>query len=399
MPLTSLPSVPTRRGIQAETIAFHGKAGGGHEPPGALAAANVATCRRWVLELRNNLATLAERCGGLEVEHEGVLNCQSQCMSRFQRLGCDHSDLMERARCLAAQAEAEALAEHRYAEEQRLKQELRMQQEETLLGRAQEDASAASGTRHVSRERPPEQSGDATQCQQGAPTIRCHDVQGSRTVPMIPQLPRTGNSRPMSRNSPRACKVPSPMADRAAGSGIAAPSAACVEQPPRTTLGSSQSLPSLSPANLGALPNLAAPTPTAEEPACQAISDVWARYHPSRGGSSSLWWNGAHGASPSLGGLAGPGGAWEGSTPPASTKIAASPSGPSTMPMLPKVPGLCSSASMGALAPSSGGFAPHAEVPWRLAALPPSTLPPVPPLPSAMPSWPNPPQQLTFPVL
>jgi len=88
--------------------------------PGPVAVAQVASCQRWVAELRGSLATLAERCASLEELHGGVLATLGigptasaavpPATQKMQDLGAQHAELMLNVRQLMADVGREANA-------------------------------------------------------------------------------------------------------------------------------------------------------------------------------------------------------------------------------------------------------------------------------------------------
>mmetsp|Transcript_114640 Transcript_114640/g.278354 ORF Transcript_114640/g.278354 Transcript_114640/m.278354 type:complete len:211 (+) Transcript_114640:1-633(+) len=142
------------------------------------------------------------------------------------------------------------------------------------------------------------------------------------------------------------------------------------------------------------------------EVSSSAISDVWARYHPSRGGGSSLWWSGsaASGSTvaaqlhPSLGGSAA-----AAASAPAQPPLQQPPPPPSALPAPLTMPAgtqaVMESSAFGSSLQAVGGLgsvglaAPAAlSLPgdgfWRPAQLP-APLPHLPPSLQGMPSWPS----------
>eukprot|EP00933_Yihiella_yeosuensis_P001641 TRINITY_DN10274_c0_g1_i1.p1 TRINITY_DN10274_c0_g1~~TRINITY_DN10274_c0_g1_i1.p1 ORF type:complete len:478 (+),score=81.14 TRINITY_DN10274_c0_g1_i1:41-1474(+) len=104
MSLGNLPAVPVADGMEART--------------GSIAVSQVAACRRWVSELQASLALLAEHCGSLEKAHQSTLNSVAEPGQADQKLGCKslsstpgakvqdldarHSELMTTVRQLVA---------------------------------------------------------------------------------------------------------------------------------------------------------------------------------------------------------------------------------------------------------------------------------------------------------
>ncbi|CAE8583861.1 unnamed protein product, partial [Polarella glacialis] len=248
MPLDTLPAVPGHD--DAVRALLPGRSQGAQDP-GPVAMTQIVACRKWVAELQSSLSLLAERCGRLEKVHEGTSN--GQALSSSSTAG---ADLTKSSRSDLGKKHAEIMGG--------IRQLLAMNEEASAFAVGKDLEGSAQGAQDTDREGGrsvtvmPLEGAIANRSDAG---IRFHDVQTLRP--------------PRPTSVPAACRLP-----------ISTPGAAS-EPVVRSAAGLVRSSPPSAPDFFGS--GQVAACRSDSEPAAEAISDVWARFHPSRGGAAPSW--------------------------------------------------------------------------------------------------------------
>lgn len=283
-----------------------------------VSASQVAACQRWVSELQGSLVLLADRCSSLEKVHGGALDqlraissgstsaklaaspegVKRQVATKMMSLRDRHAELMGAVQQLIVSSDAfqssgqELKAEQKAPDAKEPTVDEHLNLDSTTEGRAPSDGTAA---KVVPMEGPLAKMDSR---------LRFHDVQASAAAPnqRAPErsLPSTAPVACRSAPAGRAFPGAEPVADLRATSagkqdataafGCAAPKADRVEFIRRRAaeLGSRRaaethdqnSLPSSQPFVL----NSAGDANSSTDSIGYAISDVWARFHPSKFG-------------------------------------------------------------------------------------------------------------------